>query len=644
MRTLIGPEMTSTVVVPRTAAFDRSGKRPMLAAADVGHRARKVCLYEWGGWWDDATLAGYTRADVRTHRRLYLNSGTIHTAVHFAWLAGARKILFIGCDGWHREYDQRIGVRSVPGCSYAKIRRVQDRELALLGLAAEYLNEPGLVKRLPRLAHFIWLGGRETAPRWAVANVKRFAALHPGWQVRVWTDLPADMPPDLYRIAADCEFVCSRKDVLSYWLLYRHGGIYIDCDVVALRSFEPLLRYPSAFAGVQHDGRINCAIMGSLPGRRAMADALARVRTIAADGLVGHHRAVFGPNLLSELFGAEAPAPVNRGGPACPASAGQGQDGPLAVLPEHYFYPLIDGRESAAYLAAEGDGARAQFLREWAERRQTDPTAPYCIHLWGVDGSGKARPFGRADALAYRIRQLWGEAPTVGAEIGVLAGRLTCRLLEMCPHTRVLMVDRWAAAPPDGAYARSGDTAAQLSDAQMAANLQTATERTAPYADRREILQGESAEIARQVPDSTLDWVFIDADHTAQGVMSDLEAWWPKVKPGGLVSGHDLDNPAAGVRFDGNPNWGVRVALEAFLRARKIDPDAAIEHGGEFTWFVQKPPLEPRQWPQELDLCPATAAGPENAPCAPEAPDPTQHTPQAEIARHGPATPQGDAP
>ena len=39
----------------------------------------------------------------------------------------------------------------------------------------------------------------------------------------------------------------------------------------------------------------------------------------------------------------------------------------------------------------------------------------------------------------------------------------------------------------------------------------------------------------------SLDFVFIDAEHTFEAVVSDIRAWLPKVKHGGCIAGHDLD-------------------------------------------------------------------------------------------------------
>lgn len=52
---------------------------------------------------------------------------------------------------------------------------------------------------------------------------------------------------------------------------------------------------------------------------------------------------------------------------------------------------------------------------------------------------------------------------------------------------------------------------------------------------------GDSAAAAAQFEDASLDAVFIDADHRKEAVVADIRAWLPKVKPGGIICGHDVD-------------------------------------------------------------------------------------------------------
>lgn len=53
---------------------------------------------------------------------------------------------------------------------------------------------------------------------------------------------------------------------------------------------------------------------------------------------------------------------------------------------------------------------------------------------------------------------------------------------------------------------------------------------------------------AARFPDHGLDFVMIDADHSYEAVLRDIRAWWPKMRPGGLLTGDDLRGSFPGVR------------------------------------------------------------------------------------------------
>jgi predicted O-methyltransferase YrrM len=77
-----------------------------------------------------------------------------------------------------------------------------------------------------------------------------------------------------------------------------------------------------------------------------------------------------------------------------------------------------------------------------------------------------------------------------------------------------------------------------------------------------------SVEAAMLYKDKSLDFVFLDAGHTYEDVMNDLISWYPKVKSGGAIAGHDYQGE------------GVKKAVDEFfinLKVRKIPPDEGIE-------------------------------------------------------------------
>lgn len=117
-----------------------------------------------------------------------------------------------------------------------------------------------------------------------------------------------------------------------------------------------------------------------------------------------------------------------------------------------------------------------------------------------------------------------------GAEVGVYTGATLFHLLEYCPDLRMVGVDRWEQYP-----------GCAYSDEELFKARRGVFARIELYGGRADILEGDSAEMARWVDNASLDFVFIDADHSTTAVLRDIRAWAPKVKEGGFVSGHDID-------------------------------------------------------------------------------------------------------
>lgn len=176
----------------------------------------------------------------------------------------------------------------------------------------------------------------------------------------------------------------------------------------------------------------------------------------------------------------------------------------------------------------------------------------------------------RCDAIIKRVGR-----GARGAEVGVFRGGLS-RLLLKNGVAHLYMVDNWLPADAQpGQYKATGDYCAGLRADEAASNESLARKVALDSGGRAIVLKAASVEAAECVDDASLDFVFLDADHSYEGVRDDIAAWLPKVKPGGWIGGHDIDNPEPPFDFS-----GVRRAVdEAFSGGVELDKN--------FTWFVR---------------------------------------------------------
>lgn len=180
------------------------------------------------------------------------------------------------------------------------------------------------------------------------------------------------------------------------------------------------------------------------------------------------------------------------------------------------------------------------------------------------------------------LRRMPARFHMIGAEVGVYDGRLSGYLLREHRNLTLLMVDRWRGVPDGHRYKESGSEIAKHGPDGWADVMRMVRKNIAFAGGRGCPLRGESVDIAKMLMPEFLDFVFIDADHTYEGVREDIAAWRPLVRPGGYIGGHDWDHPED--HIGGGPDtrrWGVERAVREFFEPHEI------ELGKNRTWFVQ---------------------------------------------------------
>jgi predicted O-methyltransferase YrrM len=148
----------------------------------------------------------------------------------------------------------------------------------------------------------------------------------------------------------------------------------------------------------------------------------------------------------------------------------------------------------------------------------------------------------------------------VGAEIGTGGGSYAAKLCEAIPSLKLYCIDLWK--PYDGYFDYTDTT-------QLARDHDQAVELLQPY--NAEFIGKFSMDALRGIGDNSLDFVYIDANHLSPWIDNDVYWWSKKVRPGGIVSGHDYMSGHA----------DVMRAVEYFTAYNHIYP-----------WFIVGKPEE----------------------------------------------------
>lgn len=179
------------------------------------------------------------------------------------------------------------------------------------------------------------------------------------------------------------------------------------------------------------------------------------------------------------------------------------------------------------------------------------------------------------------IKRLEGVRSPRVVEVGVYRGKLSHYLLSNRQDMMLWMVDPWRELEEGTEGHRfafeHGDPCCQLDQAGHDDNRATACAVADMFASRAIVCATDSASAATLYQSTRFDMVFLDGGHWYEQVVTDLDAWWPLVKPGGWIGGHDYGVRPMGVE--------VPKAVDPFFADRGLP----VETDDFFTWFVRKP-------------------------------------------------------
>lgn len=150
-------------------------------------------------------------------------------------------------------------------------------------------------------------------------------------------------------------------------------------------------------------------------------------------------------------------------------------------------------------------------------------------------------------------------------EVGVWKGRsaafMAVEIINSGKTILLDLVDTWEGSPE------------HQDQEELATLYDTFLRNISPVRSYVNVVRMDSIEAAKRYEDNSLDFVFIDAAHEYDAVKADIQAWLPKVKPGGFLAGHD---------YYPDEHWsGVKMAVDEIFGVENIQT-------AEFCWLVRK--------------------------------------------------------
>lgn len=145
-----------------------------------------------------------------------------------------------------------------------------------------------------------------------------------------------------------------------------------------------------------------------------------------------------------------------------------------------------------------------------------------------------------------------------------------------------IMVDIWHAT--DNLYQNDNDYSQDILDDQYKLVFQKFL-----YQNNVKIIREFSHKASKFFPDNFFDFVYIDADHSKEGCWLDLNSWFPKVKQGGILSGHDYISKEKTILYGHKVEFGVIEAVTEFRKDNHILPaNFHLTNEDYATYFITK--------------------------------------------------------
>ncbi len=134
------------------------------------------------------------------------------------------------------------------------------------------------------------------------------------------------------------------------------------------------------------------------------------------------------------------------------------------------------------------------------------------------------------------------DKPLMGVEIGVASGKHAKQILNFLNIKQLVLVDPWKVHSDDWQADNTSPKGLDKFDDTFHENNYKKAVKNFSNNPKVKIIRDYSVNAAKMFDDKYFDFVYLDGDHSYEGVKKDLDSWYPKLKKFGVMCGDDYGN------------------------------------------------------------------------------------------------------
>lgn len=234
-----------------------------------------------------------------------------------------------------------------------------------------------------------------------------------------------------------------------------------------------------------------------------------------------------------------------------PYCVGKPKPPTLEAVNEKFVRAVLSNRQQDERLEYVGDDEGD--TQEASEPTPLDMNNP--MHVLAFLGDDQGDSHNRDTLADLAAAAVLPGKPFAGVEVGTFIGHGANAICRGFQQGQLTCVDNFSGVINDGRGSVNGKISPDMIRECWSLN-------TRLNEGRCRLIETKSLDAVKQFDDGSLDFVYLDADHGYEPVKREIAAWLPKVRPGGIIAGHDYTNSFPGLKRAVNESFDRRDDIQ----------------------------------------------------------------------------------